>query len=816
MVYSWGPASGIQTLEAASESQFRASRHEPRQQVRGGFESRAQALKWLKPKLSNKRQLPLVPMPVYDFSGRTCTLGDSIKNAIDAVDGAPGDGQTPSKDMSYVFRYKEPNQQAYTIDVGSGKSMDAIGKRPGFSALQQVAGPFDNTDQARRWLCARLFDIHVMPLTGGHCMGKFGGQPHWLVRGIGWRDHPTGTVEYEDPDQPSRPPRDEGTGEDAYYDAESGRWRSRSFDEHWNRISMGTAEFQARMRRRGYIWDDVRGGWVSVREMQEKEMRERTEKLCHQALMRSLELPPEQQAVVERMIRRIRESNDPAQALSQAQRVRNGAHLMASAEVEQTQAEAAEVDAEWAGTSAAAPIAEVVTMFAPGVSDVRDVQELISGRDMWTGRELEWWEKGLTALGVIAGSGAAFRAFFRSTDAVADATRAVRKATELSDEARRAIKEAEEMAEGGRKLRQALESEAGMLRRTQAYREAVEQGTKRADNFAEALNSGDEKRILEAVLDVKGDWEAIKALNRRSDDLKIAFNRRLQRVYDGADQKLRQKVADKYNEIVRRRGQQGTTFTPNQQHGRGQTVSAFGADGKPRAGDPLSPEDIEVFCGSNPSAKPKVGKDRDYTVRIFGQDLPSKEASELYEEALFETVQEMGVLPQRMKSPKDVGKWLDQTAVHWLDTEAYGKKDLDPILEKLWVRLTDAKQIAYTIAHKGIEQFNEAARMARRGDLLAAEKHMAEGMYQIRKQFDNQVVTRLELAREAGQKVKMPPRLESAVRLMEKVETWDRTPAEVELILKQKFGMTPQDVAVQVGEFLEALDVLMVSGRKAQ
>ena len=582
--------------------------------------------------------------------------------------------------------------------------------------------------------------------------------------------------------------------QDTYYDEEEGRWRSQSFDAHWRQIMRGSASFQARMRREGCIWDEEAGGWVHP----EIRLRERREQLAMQALARSHDLPMEQQEIVERIVKQIREMDDDAAAVSKMQRLRNGTHLMASAEQDRALSEVAEV--EQVGI-----VANAVTMVCPFVNDARDIQELWTGRDMWTGQELEWWERALTALGIVAGAGATWRSLGQGGEAVADARRTVQQAGEATEEVRRSMSRVDDLLADSSKLDEMMDKVPGAHVRRRHFQNAALEGQSKAAAFKAALKSGDEKKIMEAVLEVKGDWEAIKAMNRESNFLKTHFNKRLQGVYEQVDRRVKERVTALYNRKIDMQGRP-EIFTPSGQH----NVS-IGAGPGARGHARVETENVRVFCATNPSDKVKIGKDRDYTIRVFGQDLPTRHARRIYDQEMHKVLKEMDLLPPRIKSPGETGRWLDQTPVHWLDTEAYNKKDLNPILKKLWVRLEDPGQIALTIEHKGVELFNEAQELARHGRHLDAERHMAEGLYQIRKQFDNQVSTRIKLAREAGHQVKTPVRLEKAVRIMEKVETGQLSPAEAEVLLKNLLDYTPREVARDVGQYLQAIDTLIVS-----
>ena len=76
------------------------------------------------------------------------------------------------------------------------------------------------------------------------------------------------------------------------------------------------------------------------------------------------------------------------------------------------------------GVEGAETTADVATWFGPQ-GDVRDVTELISGRNGGLGDKMTWGQYGLTVVGAALPfvGGAALRRFFRANDATIDATR---------------------------------------------------------------------------------------------------------------------------------------------------------------------------------------------------------------------------------------------------------------------------------------------------------------------------------------------------------------------------------------------------------
>jgi len=306
------------------------------------------------------------------------------------------------------------------------------------------------------------------------------------------------------------------------------------------------------------------------------------------------------------------------------------------------------------------------------------------------------------------------------------------------------------------------------------FQHVKEQATKKADQFVEALKTRDDNKIFKAMIEVQGDWQAITEINRRINFVKKKFNDHLGKLYQEVDDAMIKRIAAKYD---------------------------------------VDPKDVKILNVTNPTAKVKVGKDRDITVSIFGKQLKETEVAEVYGEELFRSLKRRNALPRGVKTPQEAMERLDQTAVWFLGTEAYSRRDLPTIIEARQVRLNDPRGIALTVQYKGIHHFNNAADHLKAGRVIQAERDMAEGFYQVRKQFDNQLTARLKFAEQLNKNVKLPQRLQAAIDVIRRVETWDLSPAEAEALLKP-IGYTPQKLAREVGDMIESIDVLLGPGLK--
>jgi hypothetical protein len=341
------------------------------------------------------------------------------------------------------------------------------------------------------------------------------------------------------------------------------------------------------------------------------------------------------------------------------------------------------------------------------------------------------------------------------------------------------------------------------------------------------MDAGDESAIKRAMADVKADRQAITEINRRPDAVKLHFNHEITKFYDEVDKRVKKRVVEEINRELMEKAHR--------------SKKPFKA---------ITEEDVQFFCVSNPPNVPKVGRDRDYTIRVLGKDLPGAKARRYYNKELYNVFKENGALPTGVTGPISLGQRLDQTAVHWLDAEAYNKIDLPVVINPTGktkaggfelVSMSDANQVGMTMGFKGQENFTKAAEFRKTGKLHEAEEHMMEGMYQLRKQFDNQVIGRVEAAERAGlisirpspEKLwaiqaaeqagnaaearrlrlesALPPDLCQAMEVFRKVETPDgMSPAEAEAILKTIFSKTPADIADGLRDTVIGWETLLI------
>lgn len=328
--------------------------------------------------------------------------------------------------------------------------------------------------------------------------------------------------------------------------------------------------------------------------------------------------------------------------------------------------------------------------------------------------------------------------------------------------------------------------------RTAAWERGKAEGQRKVDALEQAIKSGDPEKIRQAALDVQTDKQAIYAINRagRTDATKAAMNAQMKAVYDRADEG---------------------------------TIARLAKD----LGIPES--DFQVLNPTNPKTKVSVGADRDVTIRMKAKpgdwvpsatakggrrqvkegenvyvDVPASRLKKIYNEEFYKAAggEKTGM------TPDEFAKHMDQVATDRLHSEAYGRyaDDLNTAIKKPGRGFTDPEQVGEAMGYKGHEWFNEAEKI-RASDPERAEAYAAEGMRQTTKQFANQVNKRAGALGGQGHDVNIDPKLAKAIDEMRKVESGEKSPAQVEEALG-KMGWTSADVATEIGKQVEMMQKL--------
>lgn len=603
-------------------------------------------------------------------------------------------------------------------------------------------------------------------------------------------------------------------------------WQAQ-FDADWEDATRGSPPHQARMLREGHVWVEERG-WVDGGVIRKETQRCMSGHLQAQVLRLAGSVGGDQGAIIERMAKIIASDPDPASALARLQRLRNGAFSILVGEGMR-----AEADAEFYNTfqegvrQDSINALDVITSF----TDTRDFYEFISGRDAIHGHELSWFGWGLTGVGLVIGSGKVYRELL-NTEKVAGGVKALSKGEKAALEAG-ISSTTKNLPEAARPhLRHAEHA---------AFEVTVKRATKKVDDYVVAMKSKDPRRIKKAVMEIQADQMSIVELNKRNPYVINHFNKNLHDIYGQTRKELKEGLAEHVNKQIAASGQPGK-FRPNKAHHvPAKEVKA------------IQPDDVTIYGATNPSSKPKAGLDQDMTARVFGQDIPEDVVQKIHDEKMYEVLKRNGALPDGVTGPEGLGELLDQQAVGWRHTQAYdqqslggvlnprGRKLKDKTFERRKVPMHDPRSIADTIEHKGIEHFNHAGKLRQAGNLEAASKQMWRGMYELHKQYSNQILGRAEFAVKKG-KFNLPPasrqaldqavekgddilankilaehavpeRLRRTMDLLGKVRSGQLSPMEAEAILKSA-GMTPNDVARMVKDQFVNFEVLIMSGAR--
>lgn len=373
-----------------------------------------------------------------------------------------------------------------------------------------------------------------------------------------------------------------------------------------------------------------------------------------------------------------------------------------------------------------------------------------------------------------------------ATGGASKAAKAVVKGADLAGDLSKAVKAARTADRAGDAAK------AARAARSDAWKMAQAKGRVKAREFEKALESGDPDRIRQATLKVQGDKRALARINQRPDHVKKAFNKSMGQVYDGTDDAVKREIAKKYG---------------------------------------VAPEDVQIVKPTNPSTRVKVGADRDVCVRIrvkpgevvpnrYGRlvkaddqsrlwkDVPHDDLKPVYERHFFEKAN--GRPPASAQEAADFAKELDQVATSRLHSEAYGgtHADLTAATKAPMAPFSDPTQVGQAAGFKGHHAFKESAELRAMGQVEKAEALQADGMRQVTKQFDNQVMGRTKALERHGMDVKPPPpKLQQAVDIMKKGQLEGKSPAVIEQQL-QRVGYTPERAATEVGERLAALQKL--------
>ena len=371
------------------------------------------------------------------------------------------------------------------------------------------------------------------------------------------------------------------------------------------------------------------------------------------------------------------------------------------------------------------------------------------------------------------------------------------KGAEAGADAAKAAKGAETAANAA-KLTAKLDDPA----RVQAWEAGRLAGQQKSDKLAEALKSGDAGEIKKALVECQKDKHSIQALNKGDDSIKVAYNQNMKKlITDDVDQAMKEKIAQRYG---------------------------------------LDPKDVEIVKPTNPTAKPKIGSDLDFTVKVkakpgeivpdpnkpgnfiqvkagdnLTKDVPIKDAQEIYNRELYNKVtgEPIPTDPEKFKAfqaeADKLAHDMDHVAGHRVGAESYGasQQDLEVILKKSGGQFTDPEQAGMVASYKSTHLYQQAENIAK-VDPNKAEQLIADGMRQTTKQYNNLIETRVGVLQGQGVEAAVESRLTKAVDILKQVETKGLAPSKAEALLRSELNMSKDDVANMLGAQLAKLHMM--------
>jgi hypothetical protein len=331
--------------------------------------------------------------------------------------------------------------------------------------------------------------------------------------------------------------------------------------------------------------------------------------------------------------------------------------------------------------------------------------------------------------------------------------------------------------------------------RDDAWRQGREDGQQAIEQLQDALNGDNPETKRQAALRFLRDKNAMMELN----------------FTDGAND-TRQQLKDQLNEIYK------------------ETDAGTKTDLAAEYGVPEN--NIRTFNPSNPkkpSDKVTVSYDRDVTYQrlckegeiirdpLSGKfrkanaedwvDIPADVTEKHYARNFYEAA--TGQQGASDSQVQDYAHAHDQTCTDRLSPDAYGnrQRDLDTALKYPGRDFSDPQQIGQCMEYKANEWFEKADHVEATNP-SEAEGYRAEGMRQTFKQYDNQVLKRVEALEKQGVEVKTDTRLDNAMQELKKVERGEQSPEQAEQKLQDMGYQSPQDVAHDSGNYLEMLQKL--------
>jgi len=331
--------------------------------------------------------------------------------------------------------------------------------------------------------------------------------------------------------------------------------------------------------------------------------------------------------------------------------------------------------------------------------------------------------------------------------------------------------------------------------RDEAWKQGRENGKEAINQLETALDGNNPDAKRQAALRFLREKNAMMELNytEGANDTRKQLKKELNKVYNETDAGTKTDLASEYG-------------VPEN------NIRAFNASNPKKPSDKVTVSyDRDVtyqrLCKEGEIIRdPESGKFRKANAEDW-VDIPAKTTEKAYARNFYEaSTGKQGASDHEVQAYANAH---DQTCTDRLSAEAYGSRsrDLDTALKHPGRDFSDPQQVGKCMEHKSNEWFGKAHEVEATHP-SEAEGYRAEGMRQTSKQYDNQVIKRVEALRDKGVDVKMDPKLDRAMQELKKVERGEQSPAVTEQKLKEIGYNSPQEVAHDSGNYLEMLQKL--------
>lgn len=220
-------------------------------------------------------------------------------------------------------------------------------------------------------------------------------------------------------------------------------------------------------------------------------------------------------------------------------------------------------------------------------------------------------------------------------------------------------------------------------------------------------------------------------------------------------------------------------------------------------------------------AKTSFGRDRDVTFEIVAPDGRRFDVDHQVSEAVYEQnfwkATNKGPLPMKDGRPDMeiihgyAHETMDQTVTSKWHKEAYnpGEVALDDFLNKgMTPTITRVEDVRDTITIKSDVWFDRAAKST---EPTAQARHIAEGMRQASKQYEDIILSRMKSY--GMNPAAVPPQLQASMTIFKRVETGEVTAKQAEAMLAA-IGTSPQKAVKDMGSMFETME--KVTGKAAR